>query len=303
MHARSMRCGDLPTARRKSRSMRDAPPWLVLRLALLPALAAGFAAPGAPVVAGPPPLLHPPTGARCAVAPRMAAGAELLDVANLAADVEGKRILNGVDLKVRRGEVHAIMGPNGSGKSTLSKVLVGHPAYEVTDGTVVFNQDDEFLESEPEERAQQGVFLAFQYPVEIPGVSNSDFLRLAVNKRRGALGLDEYEPGPHLAHSHTVHTFHYRCTADPVHPVWLQVRPHRVLRHPLREDERHRDVARLPLARRQLGLLRRREEAERGTNLQHSYRPHSTEKKRNEVRTCNIVIGPTALRRSGTRYR
>jgi Fe-S cluster assembly ATP-binding protein len=139
-----------------------------------------------------------PAGARShgrAVALRMdgAASATLLDVAGLTASVAEQPILNGVDLKVQRGEVHAIMGPNGSGKSTLSKVLVGHPAYEVTGGSAVYRGED-LLESEPEERAQQGVFLAFQYPVEVPGVSNSDFLRLAVNKRRGAQGLDEYDP-------------------------------------------------------------------------------------------------------------
>jgi len=98
-----------------------------------------------------------------------------------------------VNLSVKRGEVHAIMGPNGSGKSTFSKVLVGHPAYEVTGGDVNF-RGKPLLDSEPEERAQQGIFLAFQYPVEIPGVSNSDFLRLAVNKRRQALGEEEYDP-------------------------------------------------------------------------------------------------------------
>ena len=115
-------------------------------------------------------------------------GSPLLEVENLCASVsEGAPILNGVDLTVRRGEVHAIMGPNGSGKSTLSKVLVGHPAYEVTSGGATFDGED-LLDLEPEERAQQGVFLAFQYPVEIPGVANVDFLRLAVNKRRGALG-------------------------------------------------------------------------------------------------------------------
>ena len=127
------------------------------------------------------------------------ANPELLDVAGLTANVAGTPILKGVNLKVKRGEVHAIMGPNGSGKSTLAKVLVGHPAYEVTGGDVQFRGDGEFnggefLESEPEERAQQGVFLAFQYPVEIPGVSNNDFLRLAVNKRREAKGLEEYDP-------------------------------------------------------------------------------------------------------------
>ena len=116
--------------------------------------------------------------------------ADLLDISELTADVAGNSILKGVNLKVKKGEVHAIMGPNGSGKSTLSKVLVGHPSYEVTGGAAAYNGDDLF-DLEAEERAQQGVFLAFQYPVEIPGVSNSDFLRLAVNKRRGAQGLEE----------------------------------------------------------------------------------------------------------------
>jgi Fe-S cluster assembly ATP-binding protein len=118
----------------------------------------------------------------------------LLVVSGLRATVADTPILKGVDLIVRRGEVHAIMGPNGSGKSTLSKVLVGHPSYEVTGGGARYRNDEDLLELEPEERAQQGIFLAFQYPVEIPGVSNNDFLRLAVNKRRGALGLDEYDP-------------------------------------------------------------------------------------------------------------
>lgn len=114
----------------------------------------------------------------------------LLDIQGLQASVVQTPILKGVNLKVQRGEVHAIMGPNGSGKSTLSKVLVGHPSYEVTDGAVTFNGEN-LLDCEPEERAQQGIFLAFQYPVEIPGVSNSDFLRLAVNKRRVAQGYEE----------------------------------------------------------------------------------------------------------------
>eukprot|EP00308_Calcidiscus_leptoporus_P001219 CAMPEP_0119352692 /NCGR_PEP_ID=MMETSP1334-20130426/1953_1 /TAXON_ID=127549 /ORGANISM="Calcidiscus leptoporus, Strain RCC1130" /LENGTH=307 /DNA_ID=CAMNT_0007365795 /DNA_START=1 /DNA_END=924 /DNA_ORIENTATION=- len=117
----------------------------------------------------------------------------LLEVDGLCASVGETPILKGVDLKVKKGEVHAIMGPNGSGKSTLSKVLVGHPAYEVTGGEVKYDEADLF-DLEPQERAQQGVFLAFQYPVEIPGVSNTDFLRLAVNKRRQAQGLDEYDP-------------------------------------------------------------------------------------------------------------
>ena len=124
----------------------------------------------------------------------MAAGDTILDVKGIQASVAEQPILKGVDLQVRRGAVHAIMGPNGSGKSTLSKVLVGHPSYEVTGGSVAYRDGEDLLELEPEERAQQGVFLAFQYPVEIPGVSNNDFLRMAVNKRRAALGEGEYDP-------------------------------------------------------------------------------------------------------------
>ena len=124
----------------------------------------------------------------------MDAGETLLDVQDLCCTVADTEILKGVSLKVKRGEVHAIMGPNGSGKSTFSKVLVGHPSYEVTGGSATYREGEDLLDLEPEERAQQGVFLAFQYPVEIPGVSNSDFLRLAVNKRRGALGLPEHDP-------------------------------------------------------------------------------------------------------------
>lgn len=124
----------------------------------------------------------------------MAADGSLLEVAGLTCTVaDDKPVLKGVDFSVKRGEVHAIMGPNGSGKSTFSKVLVGHPSYKVTGGTVSYSGSDLF-ELEPEERAQQGIFLAFQYPVEIPGVSNSDFLRLSVNKRREALGLPELDP-------------------------------------------------------------------------------------------------------------
>jgi len=135
----------------------------------------------------------PSSAARRGGALQMEAGETVLDVSDLCAAVGETPILKGVNLKVRKGEVHAIMGPNGSGKSTLSKVIVGHPAYEVTGGSALFEGED-LLELEPEERAQQGVFLAFQYPVEIPGVANNDFLRLAVNKRRQAQGLDEYDP-------------------------------------------------------------------------------------------------------------
>src|ERR671933_2704926 len=102
----------------------------------------------------------------------------LLEIRNLRARVEDKEILRGIDLAVNAGEVHAVMGPNGSGKSTLAQVLAGNPAYEVTGGSVTYDGRD-LLELEPEERAQSGIFLAFQYPVEIPGVSNAYFMRSA----------------------------------------------------------------------------------------------------------------------------
>ncbi|SRR5579883_824665 len=116
----------------------------------------------------------------------------VLSVKDLTAEVDGTPILKGVNLEVRLGEIHAIMGPNGSGKSTFSKVLAGHPAYKVTGGEVIF-QGQNLLEMEPEERARSGVFLAFQYPLEIPGVSNLDFLRVAYNSRRKAQGLEELD--------------------------------------------------------------------------------------------------------------
>ena len=116
----------------------------------------------------------------------------VLSVRDLTANVDGTPILKGLNLEVRSGEIHAIMGPNGSGKSTFSKVLAGHPAYEVTGGEVIF-QGQNLLEIEPEERARSGVFLAFQYPLEIPGVSNLDFLRVAYNSRRKAQGLEELD--------------------------------------------------------------------------------------------------------------
>lgn len=116
----------------------------------------------------------------------------ILAVRDLSADVDGNQILKGLNLEVKAGEIHAIMGPNGSGKSTFSKVLAGHPAYEVTGGTVIF-QGQNLLEMAPEERARAGIFLAFQYPLEIPGVSNLDFLRVAYNSRRKAEGLEELD--------------------------------------------------------------------------------------------------------------
>jgi Fe-S cluster assembly ATP-binding protein len=117
----------------------------------------------------------------------------MLEISNLHARVGDKPILNGISLKVNAGEVHAIMGPNGSGKSTLAQVLAGHPAYEVTDGQVLY-QGEDLLDMEPEIRAQAGVFLAFQYPVEIAGVSNAYFLRAALNEIRKARGQEEIDP-------------------------------------------------------------------------------------------------------------
>src|SRR5690349_8655189 len=104
----------------------------------------------------------------------------MLEIKNLHAKVDDNEILRGVDLTIRPGEIHAIMGPNGSGKSTLAGVLAGRDAYDVTEGQVLYNGKD-LLDMDPEERAREGIFLAFQYPVEIPGVSNTYFLRAAVN--------------------------------------------------------------------------------------------------------------------------
>ena len=117
----------------------------------------------------------------------------MLDIQNLTATVADKPILKGISLTVHPGEVHAIMGPNGSGKSTLAQVLAGHPAYEVTGGEVTFDGED-LLAMDPEVRAQHGLFLAFQYPVEIPGVSNAYFLRAAYNEIRKARGEEEVDP-------------------------------------------------------------------------------------------------------------
>ncbi|MDQ6924831.1 MAG: Fe-S cluster assembly ATPase SufC [Candidatus Eremiobacteraeota bacterium] len=117
----------------------------------------------------------------------------MLDIQNLTATVADKQILNGINLTVNAGEIHAIMGPNGSGKSTLAQVLAGHPAYEVTGGSVTFDGED-LLEMEPEERAHHGIFLAFQYPIEIPGVSNAYFLRAAYNEMRKSHGEEEIDP-------------------------------------------------------------------------------------------------------------
>jgi Fe-S cluster assembly ATP-binding protein len=116
----------------------------------------------------------------------------MLEVKDLHATASDKEILKGIDLTVKPGEVHAVMGPNGSGKSTLAQVLAGHPAYKVTAGQVLYEGKD-LLDMEPEERAQAGIFLAFQYPVEIPGISNAYFLRAAYNEIRKARGLEEVD--------------------------------------------------------------------------------------------------------------
>ena len=116
----------------------------------------------------------------------------LLEICDLHASVDDQAILKGVNLTIRAGEIHAVMGRNGSGKSTLSKILAGHPAYTVTNGSVIY-QGENLLDLEPELRARAGMFLSFQYPVEIPGVSNLEFLRVATNARRVHLGDEELD--------------------------------------------------------------------------------------------------------------
>ncbi|MBO4758148.1 MAG: Fe-S cluster assembly ATPase SufC [Bacteroidales bacterium] len=117
----------------------------------------------------------------------------MLDIRGLHASIGGKEILKGIDLVIRKGEVHAVMGPNGAGKSTLSAVLVGRPDYEVTAGSVTFLGRD-LLAMSPEERSWAGIFLSFQYPIEIPGVSITNFMKAAVNARRKAQGLEDLKP-------------------------------------------------------------------------------------------------------------
>ena len=121
----------------------------------------------------------------------------LLDIRNLHAAVDGKEILKGVDLTIRRGEVHAVMGPNGAGKSTLGAVLAGRPTFEVTEGTALYEGRDLFA-LEPEERSWAGLFLSFQYPVEIPGVSITNFMKAAISARRKAKGLPELTPAEYI---------------------------------------------------------------------------------------------------------
>ena len=121
----------------------------------------------------------------------------LLEIKNLHAGVAGKEILKGIDLTIREGEVHAVMGPNGAGKSTLGGVLTGRPGYEVTEGSIVFDGKD-LLAMSPEERSWAGIFLSFQYPVEIPGVSITNFMKAAINAKRKAQGQPEINPGEFL---------------------------------------------------------------------------------------------------------
>src|SRR5690349_20115419 len=117
----------------------------------------------------------------------------MLEIRNLHAGIDGNEILKGINLTINKGEIHAIMGPNGSGKSTLAKVLAGHPQYEVTAGEVIY-EGKNLLELAPDERAREGVFMAFQYPIEVPGVSNAQSLRLAYNEKRKHLGEEELDP-------------------------------------------------------------------------------------------------------------
>lgn len=114
----------------------------------------------------------------------------MLKIKNLYAGIEGKEILRGISLEVKKGEVHAIMGPNGSGKSTLSAVIAGNDTYEVLEGDILFD-DESILDLAPEERAHKGIFMSFQYPIEIPGVSTTNFIKTAINAKRKALGLED----------------------------------------------------------------------------------------------------------------
>ena len=117
----------------------------------------------------------------------------LLEIKNLHASIGGKEILKGIDLQINEGEIHAVMGPNGAGKSTLSAVLAGRPDYKVTEGTITFMGQD-LLAMSPEERSWAGIFLSFQYPIEIPGVSITNFMKAAINARRKAQGLEPLKP-------------------------------------------------------------------------------------------------------------
>jgi Fe-S cluster assembly ATP-binding protein len=118
---------------------------------------------------------------------------KLLEIHNLKASIDNKLIINNFNLEINEDEIHVIMGPNGSGKSTLSKILAGHPSYSVNNGNILFDSKD-LLSMSPEKRSHEGLFLAFQYPIEIPGVTNYDFLRIAYNEKRKYLNLEEVNP-------------------------------------------------------------------------------------------------------------
>nr|YP_009297564.1 iron-sulfur cluster formation ABC transporter ATP-binding subunit [Hildenbrandia rivularis]AOM67108.1 iron-sulfur cluster formation ABC transporter ATP-binding subunit [Hildenbrandia rivularis] len=118
---------------------------------------------------------------------------EILKITELSAEINGIKILKRLNLTVKSGEIHAIMGPNGSGKSTLAKIIVGHPSYKITEGSILFNKQN-IVNDSPEDRACKGVFLAFQYPIEIPGVSNVDFLQMALNSQRRFKNLKPLDP-------------------------------------------------------------------------------------------------------------
>ena len=140
----------------------------------------------------------------------------MLEIKDLHATINGKEILKGINLTVKSGEVHAIMGPNGSGKSTLSNVLVGHPAYEVTKGSVTFDGKD-LLAMSAEDRSHEGLFLSFQYPVEIPGVSMVNFMRAAVNEQRKYKGL----PAPQYHNLRYPDTGHAGSPDNSLHGAFL----------------------------------------------------------------------------------
>ena len=117
----------------------------------------------------------------------------MIEIKDLHASVDGTEILKGISLSIKKGEIHAVMGPNGSGKSTLAKILSGHPAYEATGGEVLF-EGKNLLDLDAEERSLAGIFMGFQYPVEVPGVNNAEFLRMAFNARRVKAGEEEVDP-------------------------------------------------------------------------------------------------------------
>ncbi len=154
----------------------------------------------------------------------------LLEVKDLQVRVEDREILHGLSLTVNKGEVHAIMGPNGSGKSTLSDVIAGKPGYEVTGGEILFEGED-LLEMDPDERAAKGVFLAFQYPVEIPGVATMTFLRTALNAQRKARGESEYSTPDFLKKVREVAKSLLRIAADGVNALRSPERAMVVITH------------------------------------------------------------------------